>query len=345
LLSYFPSFAFSLATLKDILKKKTNRRSKMQIFMIAILASLCGACTVIDCESTYGSLAGTCLVWTCAMPGNSCVIAAAPVGHACVAETRDGCLGAGPPSVPIAGECSNDSTCIVSAPAYPSAQCGDGMACVATANSTFNCTPISPGCTADEDCPGAGIADGCYATRCLNDTHTCGLAVLEDGTECVPTGVEGEAQLCSAGQTGVCLGGLCLLGSPDPLLYCTTDAACTGAACNSTGGCSLLSGAGLLCSATLPACADAATAVCNGWGFCAWTVSATCHDGNPCTLDVCDAVTGLCSNPVDPDACTTLTAVGVAVTVGIALAVSAVFIGSLLGLIWWRGKRRAKKML
>lgn len=301
-------------------------------------------CTVdADCEAVLGSLNGTCRRWECGPGGMYCTAALADDGDPCIVATVEGCVGSGPIS-PRSGECGG-GVCTVMIPAFPSQQCGPGTACVeAQPSGNFTCVPtIAPGCYSDADCSGGGIAVGCQGVRCDLDTSTCVGFVFPDDSSCVPTPEEGAAQLCNGNQTGLCSYGHCILPEPDAAsgLQCTPDAECVGAVCDVSGSCTPLSGDALLCTATLPTCADVATAVCNGWGYCTW--NAACNDGNPCTDDTCNVTSQLCVNTRNRIRCRNLSAVAIVVIVFVSLGACAVFACALVPALLWPFGRRKKK--
>ncbi|MFA5039756.1 MAG: IPT/TIG domain-containing protein [Candidatus Omnitrophota bacterium] len=248
------------------------------------------------------------------------------------------------------GECSGTGACIV--PSTGGAECATADDCAVrlVANNTecaefqcvYNACVLMP-LAAEEPCRNSGECDGLgacigatgacdtdadcrddetlYALGCTIVTcsllHTCVYTNRSVGSTCVPTLSDAAAQPCSANQTGICdAAGFCML--PDPptdalenATQCTLDIGCDGAQCfagNDT--CVEIATA---CSATLPACAELSDAVCNGRGDCAWRVSSACDDGNPCTIDGCNADTGLCTHVQHPTACGGLTAVAVVI--------------------------------
>ena len=175
----------------------------------------------------------------------------------------------------------------------------------------------------DADNPDAENPDAVASDGAVDAAATCTAADCEDANPCTVDACDLAAQCTHAAQTGT--------ACPDDGLPCTADV-CSAGACIHTAvpgdGC-LIAGAcwasgtmsGNGCAVCAPLADPAtwtalpATATCSdgslctvgdhcGAGVCLAGSPAACDDGNPCTVDACDALTG-CSNGnvADGEAC------------------------------------------
>jgi nitrous oxidase accessory protein NosD len=162
--------------------------------------------------------------------------------------------------------------------------CNDGNACTTdTCNTVGGCvhTPVA-GCqpcsvTADCNDNNACTNDVCNAGACQNTAVT-------NGTSCADSTVCNGAEVC---QAGVCTSGTAL--------NCDDNSLCTVDSCDPVAGCRHVG------VADGTSCADGT--VCNGaevcqGGICQPGSPLNCDDGNPCSTDVCLAVTGCQHTPL-----------------------------------------------
>ena len=163
-------------------------------------------------------------------------------------------------------------------------------------------------CNGLETCDGAGT---CAAgpPPVVDDTNPCTLdqcdplegvihAPASPGTACENGDVCDGAEVCNA--SGHCQAGVPLVVNDDGN-PCTIDA------------CDAVLGVIHTPAAAGIACADANACdgdeACDGLGACALVTPPTIDDGDPCTLDACDPVTGIDREPcsaIDPTVSTTL---------------------------------------
>jgi hypothetical protein len=131
-----------------------------------------------------------------------------------------------------------------------------------------------------------GVDAICKLAVCEPDTGTCGFVSDHEGFACD----DGDA--CTIGDS--CLDGTCASGSS---LSCADDNPCTDDACESESGC--------VHTNIIAACqdGDACTIgdICSG-GTCQPGPAADCDDGNGCTDDACDPVSG-CTHAANQAAC------------------------------------------
>ncbi len=175
--------------------------------------------------------------------------------------------------------------------------CDDGKPCTTDmCDALVGCvTAVKPngaGCSDGDACNGAelcqagvcqtgqplacGDANVCTVDSC-DPTVGCVNAPAEDGTECADGDLCNGLEICQAGQcTGtpkVCDdGNPCTTDLCDPLVGCTTQPLEDGAECSDGDICNGVE----LCSA----------------GECQVAETLNCDDGNPCTVDTCDALAG-----------------------------------------------------
>lgn len=195
--------------------------------------------------------------------------------------------------------------------------CSAGFTCRAG-----ECVPLT---TASDDAgapPDAGPDGGsgpctddgsCSDGRLCNGVEVCRSGVCEpgtpllcdDGLDCTDDGCEGDgcvfiprSERCTAAAEGTCdpVNG-CQYATCDTATTCRPEG-CRGAECVPQGDGTVLCVRATSCGAGQECCGDTC-------------VAADCDDGDPCTLDACDAAAGACAHPIDPgrvcsdgDACT-----------------------------------------
>ncbi|MFZ5896860.1 MAG: RHS repeat-associated core domain-containing protein [Myxococcota bacterium] len=241
-------------------------------------------CTSVDqCHA-----AGTCdpATGVCSSPNK-------PDGSACsdgnLCTQTDGCLagacvGGNPVSCPIPGNpCLDVGTCNASTgfctqPSKPNGSaCSDGNLC--TSADTCQAGACAPGTPVAVDDSNPCTADSCDAAQGV--THTPVAA----GTAC------NDATLCNGSEQ--CNGsGSCLPGAPpvvDDGNPCTTDS------------CDPAQGVQHVAVAAGTSCTDAnacnGAEACDAQGTCASGTAPELDDGNPCTVDSCDATAGVSHVP------------------------------------------------
>ncbi len=171
--------------------------------------------------------------------------------------------------------------------------CDDGVVCTIDA-----CNPASGGCVHTVDPSACNDGNPCTVDGCDATTGACthDIAPME-GLPC-----DADASGCTTGDS--CVSGMCVQGT-------TVDCGPSGSPC-----------ADLVCASLGPnthqcvleprpsgaACNDhnpcTTGDICDGAGQCVPTVSVPgccstaidCDDGNPCTIDICNAQTGVCSH-------------------------------------------------
>lgn len=196
------------------------------------------------------------------------------------------CTGASPVVCTAADACHTVGTCnpangTCSSPvAANGTTCSDGNACTKTDSCQAGvCTGASPVvCTASDACHVAGT--------CNTATGTCSNPTAPNGTTC------SDGNACT--KTDSCQAGVCTGASP---VVCTASDAChVAGTCNTANG-----------TCSNPAAVDGASCsdgnACNGsesctQGACIGGASPVVNDGNPCTADSCDPVTGVKNAPV-----------------------------------------------
>ena len=136
-------------------------------------------------------------------------------------------------------------------------------------------SPVVTFCRTLTDCDDG---NACTTDVCDVPSGLCSHTVVADNTPCP------NASVCDGAET--CLAGVCVAGT---LLNCDDGNPCTVDSCDPVAGCQ---------PAQAPdgtPCSD--PSVCNGQetcqaGACTAGTALTCDDGNPCTIDTCDAVLG-----------------------------------------------------
>ena len=278
-----------------------------------------GACrpgTVLACDDGNGCTADSCnavggCVHTPIVGCRPCTVTAdCDDSNAC---TTDVCNGNACQNTPVAnGTACPDATVCNGAETCQAGVCGAGTAlncndanvCTAdTCDPVAGCrhTPVADGtsCADGTVCNGAEICQAgvCTSTTPLNcdDGNPCTTDVclaisgcqhtaLANGTSCADTTV------CNGAET--CTSGACVSGAP---LNCNDGNACTLDTCDAAAGCRHTP-----FSNGTP-CPDGT--VCNGAeacqaGACMPNAPLNCNDGNACTTDTCNAVSGCINTPI-----------------------------------------------
>ncbi len=223
-------------------------------------------CTTDACDSKTGCThTGNNL--TCS-DGNPCT-----VGDACDPTTSK-CVGGGNQC-----SCQNQADC----DAQPNPTPCVGKLICDTSALPYKCVPNAATkviCDTSKDTL-------CSVTTCDTASGACKANAINAGGPC------SDGSACTVGDT--CTTGACIPGSAP---NCDDGIACTTDSCDPAVGCKHVNNA-LTCDD-----GDACTQndICGG-GKCAGTAivgccvsTAQCDDGNPCTIDVCDAVGGKCSH-------------------------------------------------
>ncbi len=163
-------------------------------------------------------------------------------------------------------------------------------------------------CLVDGDCVDATVCNGaetCVAGACqpdtpldCNDTNSCTIDSCNPATGCLNTPLANntscsDGDVCNGPET--CQGGLCTPGTPP---NCADASPCTIDSCDSLAGHCVYTPV-----ANGTPCAD--TNVCNGsescqGGLCAPGTALDCSDGNDCTADTCNPLSG-CAHTVATD--------------------------------------------
>ena len=265
-------------------------------------------CTAEACEPESG-----CVFTTQSMPcddGNTCTLGDLCVGGNCIGVPKH-CEDGNPCTIgtcqPESGECvypfalgscdddnpcTQEDHCDAGACIGIPTSCDDANECTADAcNGTDGCVHVvidgscedGNACTALDQCE-AGKCKGVGIT--CNDENPCTDDICDPAVGCLhPANVApcSDGDLCTYGDkcdSGVC-GGLpvsCEDGNP-----------CTTKSCHYLAGC-------LVANLYIP-CGDGSLCTVGDWcidGVCTAGPPVVCDDGNPCTVDSCDPVTGLC---------------------------------------------------
>jgi hypothetical protein len=286
---------------------------------VADLVSFDVALDADTADVTLPDVGPTCVVAAC--PGDACRAAVCVEGkcalgpvkdcndsNLCTADFCDSVLGCQHAS---AGEACDDGDA-----------CTTGDACkagVCKASGTLGCDD-SLLCTADSCDPKNGCVHANNSVPC-DDGNACTLvdacvdgacspvllATCADGNPCTDDGCDpasgcvflpnsatcNDNNACTQGDT--CANGVCKPSAPSP---CDDGNPCTSEACDAHGGCS--SG-----DNTAP-CQDGSVCTQNdacAGGACIPGSALACADGNPCTDDGCDALTG-CTHAANSAECT-----------------------------------------
>ena len=222
--------------------------------------------------------------------------------NVCTVDSCDAKTGCGYKPAPAGGTCDDGNTCTSGDKCDASGKCGgigkncdDGNACTddgckdnicSTSNNTKPCVD-GDACTLGDTCDGKGLCKGTSALNC-NDNNPCtddscdktaGCKIANNVATC------DDSKYCTEKDT--CKDGKCQNVVPR---NCDDANVCTNDSCDE---------AGKKCAnaANAAACEDGAK--CTGPDVCKdskCTAGPTkvCDDGNPCTADSCDALTGNC---------------------------------------------------
>jgi hypothetical protein len=287
-----------------------------------------GACVgggALDCGR-----AGACEVARCEA-GVGCVIAPLPDGEACALA----CFEA---ATCRAGACEGVAGAAVTCPAS-SDPCVAALGCDPATGACVVVTSAAEGTTCDRDddpctldaCDGAGVcastearvtcaaesaADPCFTHACVAKLGCVAVefvagASCDDGDPCT------MSDTCVAGEDGArgCAGAPVPIDDGDP---CTADACVDGAVSHAPLD-------GVVCDDPDDLCVGAG--LCDA-GVCDLAVIVSCDDGDPCTVDTCEAATGTCAHALAPtgtacddgDACTTADACDAGLCLGATVA-------------------------
>ncbi len=238
------------------------------------------ACTIGDSCAASGCKAGAAKV--CADSDTCTNDTCDSASGNCVYKPITGCGGncTKPSDCGDANPCTDDS-CVSGKCAFPAntAACSDGNACT-----------VSDLCSGGTCKAGAtkACSDGnpCTADACDNKSGDCGHTPNVAGCD--------DGNACTAGD--VCGGGACKAGKATD---CSDGNPCTDDACDPTSG-------NCKSSSNTATCTDgnACTSgdVCAG-GTCKPGAAKGCDDGNPCTNDACDPLSGVCSKVANSAQC------------------------------------------
>lgn len=261
-------------------------------------------CQTDDVCALHQCQAGKCVV----VDANPCDDENACTTDQC--DSKNGCQHKPLSALPCDDEdgCTTQDTCKFGQCVGKGTSCADGNTCTDdTCDGAGKClhTNNNKTCSDGDKCTGQ---DSCSAGKCSGKVKSC-----EDGSPCtvnacnaatgqctfglLPAGTScDDGDLCTTGE--VCSGIGCGGGANKD---CTDNNECTSDACNTTSGiCAHNPLEGSPCGAD-NLCAEAGT--CKA-GACSGAPK-DCNDNNPCTTDLCDPPSGLCtqSNSADGTAC------------------------------------------
>ncbi|HEY6727516.1 MAG TPA: hypothetical protein VI197_25950, partial [Polyangiaceae bacterium] len=242
-----------------------------------------------------------------------------------------------PPLIDDGNPCTTDScnpaSGVTHIPVATGTSCGDGNTCNGDeiCNAAAECTPGSEAsiddgnpCTADSCDPVAGVqhvplpsgtacanGDACDGAEVCDASGTCQSGAppsVDDGNPCTADTCDSQEGVLhvpvsagtSCSDANACNGleacdggGSCAPGTPPPIddgNPCTADS------------CDPVAGVVHVQVAAGTSCADAdlcnGTELCNSLGVCAAGAPSTIDDGNPCTADSCDPITGVAHAPL-----------------------------------------------
>ena len=263
------------------------------------------ACSFDQCNTDTGKCSHQALPdgFVCDYDGNGCTQTDSCVQGQCVPGAPLVCPES--PNACYSSKCASltpsSAECVV-IPGPSGVPCDDGKPCTGgdACDGAGSClggpVPVPGCCTAAEDCDDGNpcTVDGCEAgTGVCKSVPVADTTVCDDGNGCTTS--------------DWCLAGKCTAGV---IVYCPPP----GAPCLQTQ-CVSVSADTHGCEVT-PAppntqCTDGDICtvgdLCNGQGACLGTAmpgccktAADCGDGDPCSQDVCNAFTGVCTNPPAP---------------------------------------------
>ncbi len=239
---------------------------------------ICGCADApVDCSDGNVCTADSCVEGTGCVNDGTGITVGCDDGDACT--TNDICQG------DAAGTCAGTDT--------SAADCNDANVCTVD-----SCDPVT-GCIND----GIGITDTCDdADACTTDDQcqgdalgTCAGTPIPDCTECSLPGDCDDENLCNGSED--CQDGICVSGTP---LDCNDGNLCTVDTCEPATGC-INDGTGITDACDDgDACTTGDVCQADAEGTCAGTDTSEtdCDDGNECTADACDSVTGCSNTPV-----------------------------------------------
>ena len=222
--------------------------------------------------------------------GDSCTVADACKGGICVAGANKACndnnVCTDDSCDPKTGACINGNN---------TAPCNDNDACTTSdACAVGACKPGKPvDCDDNNPCT---IGEGCKAGACVKGTPV----VCDDGKVCTDDSCDkatgkcvvanntvpcSDANACTAGD--ICAAGVCKAGAAK---VCNDANPCTNDSCNKITGACVFANNTAVCNDSNACTTGDICAV----GVCKPGKSTLCDDGNPCTLDTCDKVSGKC---------------------------------------------------
>jgi len=248
-------------------------------------ASDSGACVPANCDDSNPCTDDSCGTSGCThtpkTSGTSCAD-----GNVCNgAETCNAggtCTNGTAPTVDDGNPCTTDScdpgTGVAHTPVTSGTLCSDGNACngVEACNGSGTCDPGTPpsvddgnACTTDSCNPTTGVAHAPVGAGTLcADSNACNGVERCDG-----------AGSCGAGTPpAIDDGNACTVDSCEPSTGVAHAPAIAGTSCEDTNVCN-------------------GSEVCNGAGACIAGAPLTVDDGNPCTADSCDPVSGVAHLP------------------------------------------------
>ena len=188
----------------------------------------------------------------------------------------------------VLGACSANPTDCNDANACTSDSCTAGVGCVHNATNGAICDSDGSACTSDS-CVGNTCTVGnskvcddgkpCTSDACDPVSGNCNAPPKSDGATC------DDGKPCTAGD--ICSGGACAGPSATT---CTDADPCTDDSCDPVSGCKHVGKSTGVCDLDASACTPD-TCVS---GTCTAGSAKVCNDGNVCTTDSCDAITGSC---------------------------------------------------
>jgi RHS repeat-associated protein len=287
-------------------------------------------CTVDSCDPIAGVLHAPAAAGASCSDGNACNgLETCNGAGACSAGT--------PPTVDDGNPCTVDScnpaTGVAHVPAAAGTSCSDGDACngLETCNGAGACAAgtapaVDDGnpCTTDSCHPATGVthvavaagtscSDGnaCNGAEVCNNVGVCqngSPPTLDDGNPCTTDACDPAAGVT---HTPVALGTSCSDGNAcNGLESCDAAGQCSGGPAPTVDdgnpctvdSCDPATGVAHVPAAEGVSCSDGNACngleTCNGAGTCTPGAAPTVDDGNPCTTDTCDPVTGVAHSPV-----------------------------------------------